>query len=67
MPAIRRHRVNPQAIGHHGHQERTDLLGIRRRPDAQVMVLESSTILRLCASPGYLRRPGFVASTGRGR
>jgi hypothetical protein len=38
-----------------------------RRPDAQVMVPASSTILRLCSSPGYLRCPGFAASTGRGR
>jgi hypothetical protein len=37
-----------------------------RRPDAQVKVPAFSTILRLCASPAYLRCPGFVVSAGQG-
>ena len=36
-----------------------------RRPDAHVKVPAPETFLRVCASPGHVRCPGFLASAGR--
>ncbi len=36
-----------------------------RRPNAPVKVPASETFFRVCASPKYVRCPGFLASTGR--
>jgi hypothetical protein len=38
-----------------------------RRPDARVKVPAAETFLRVCTSSGYLRCPGFLASTERER